>query len=260
MAKSRKWVVGVLLDFKMEKIYDVWKLYDKESQEVVDRISNSGGICAGLSLCWLSLVVNSEIHQSRACPNASLALALQEKVESVELQYEQYPSLVQLRERSFHSFHTLDDALGFLWSNSGSYLIVCTNSQADNGHAISFSGKYVFNPSTGCYKVDSHIAFRHLVLQDGFISDVVKSSKNEQQVYVIEVDKGIRSEYVDEIISDNTSQLFDSESGSDSDSESAPDTDYDTGSEDNNLQNEVDGTIENHRCWCGKCGVHSSDS
>lgn len=152
------------------------------------------GICAGLSLAWLQLIVRDDVPPSNSWPTVSFARQLQEYIEDNSIRHQYFPEVAYMADQGRIRFDDVDEALQYLWLNAGSYIVLIRPRHARVGHAVAYSDRYSFprgylmNPNKG-----SHCCYTYEGLSEEFRSDrfILRSeySRHGPEIIIIRIGK-----------------------------------------------------------------------
>lgn len=139
-------------------------------------IKTRPGICAGMSLAWLQLIVRSNSHPQHSWPSVSHSRRLQEHIESNYIRYTRFPEIGYMRNDGMKRFRSVDDGLGYVWQNPGSYMLLIRPRREYIGHAVAYSDAqsyprgYIMNPNNGNHCCHSYAGLAEQFRSDPFIA------------------------------------------------------------------------------------------
>ncbi len=159
------------------------------------------GICAGLSLAWLQLIVRDDVAPSNSWPQVSFARQLQEYIENNSIRHQYFPEVGYMADHGRKHFDDVDTALSYVWLNPGSYIVLIRPRHARVGHAVAYSDRYSYprgylmNPNKG-----SHCCYTYEGLSEEFRSDrfILRSeySRHGPEIITIRIGKPNGNEQV----------------------------------------------------------------
>eukprot|EP00171_Calliarthron_tuberculosum_P010468 IDg10468t1 len=126
-------------------------------------IKSRPGICAGMSLAWLQHIVRDGTHPMHSWPSVSHSRRIQEHIEENYIRYTKFPEIGYMRNDGMKRFSSVDDGLGYVWQNPGSYMLLIRPRREYIGHAVAYSDAssyprgYIMNPNNGnhcCHTYD----------------------------------------------------------------------------------------------------------
>lgn len=236
------------------------------------------GICAGMTLAWLQLVVQGDMDPSESWPDVPYSRALQEYIEQHYIRHHSFPQVGGFTEEGKSRFDDVDQALDYIWRRPGSYMVLIRPMYARVGHAVAYSDKdswprgYLMNPNKG-----NHCCNTYSGLADAFRSDQFirysESSVHGPEVFIIKVGRVPNSDDDDSDAegsdSDNEGvqieQLSDSESDNDQPSDSDSDSDEEDADADEDDSDDDDEPVgyearadedEGYISFCGEARSH----
>lgn len=133
--------------------------YDSSDEEE-EEIMENGGICLGISVKWLEQIIVHGNAPNDSWPDIGQSLALQLFYEE-EVPGDDYFPHAGMKCVGRNDFFYYNQAMSYMWENSGEYLVVLTGHDEQGGHAYAFS-KYIgsefghlFDPNEGIYVAHS---------------------------------------------------------------------------------------------------------
>lgn len=207
------------MDFEYELIHSIEEVHEYASDEEEEEISESGGICSGISVCWLERIIVLSFSPGEAWPNVTQSIQLQQYFENEDIALEEFVVHAGMLVVSRRDFCSYKDGMQFVWHYPGTYLLIITTYDEVGGHAYGYSMEsnsdsgYLFDPNEGVYQAHSCTGLIECFTETGFaksqgeygmklivIKATVKSLEVENQLDEVSgesVDEEIAEEYED---------------------------------------------------------------
>lgn len=153
-------------------VYSRYQLLHTASYRERAYLKRRPGICAGLSLAWLQLIVRDDVTPRDCWPEVSFARQLQEYIEKNAVRHQYFPEVAYMSDEGRTVFDDVDSGLRYVWHNPGSYILLIRPRYARVGHAVAYSDRYSYprgflmNPNKG-----THCCYTYQGLADEFRSD-----------------------------------------------------------------------------------------
>lgn len=153
-------------------IYSRYQLLHTASYRERAYLKQRPGICAGLSLAWLQLIVRDDVSPRDCWPEVTFARQLQEYIENNSVRHQYFPEVAYMSDEGRTVFDDVDSGLRYVWHNPGSYILLIRPRYARVGHAVAYSDRYSYpkgylmNPNKG-----AHCCYTFQGLADEFRSD-----------------------------------------------------------------------------------------
>jgi len=164
-------------------VYSRYQLLHTASYRERAYLKRRPGICAGLSLAWLQLIVRDDVSPRACWPEVSFARQLQEYIEKNSVRHQYFPEVAYMSDEGRRVFDDVDEGLRYVWHTSGSYILLIRPKYARIGHAVAYSDRYSYprgflmNPNKG-----AHCCYTFQGLADEFRSDRF-ISRSEHSTY-----------------------------------------------------------------------------